>query len=629
MTKAFEEILPNLYVFRDTCNVYVLKDNSRAILIDLGSGEIFKYLDNLNIERIDWILFTHHHREVCQGFQKIINLPTCNNVKIAAPIYELELFTQPSSVYQNLLSSKWCVGGITYTRPPREPIPIARCLVDSDDFKWGDYILTVRFTPGNSPGAVSFLSKIAGKIVCFCGDVIMAGGKLHNYYDSDWDYGYGYGIKTLWSSVELLKSLEPEILCPSQGPIMSPPKFDPKCELYNFADKLWNFRRFLLRDWDMDRNHVQSESISQPTSIGGIRKITDHLYKIVQGNMYILLSETGRALLIDCASLRPAAERWLNEKLDAMELTFGLKTIDAIIPTHYHGDHLLDIPIVKQRYDSEVWAYENMAEILEFPDRFNLIWLLPAYRTRYKSIHVDRILYEGETLKWQEYQLNIFNLPGQTLYAVGLSGQIDGKFIAFTGDNIFYTPIGSGHDAFVTRNVAILEEGYIKCGEILNHLKPDFILGGHGQEIPQPLSQINELLSWGYTFREVLKKLSPYCEYEYLIDPYWAMFYPYKIKTIQGSTILLRLVIKNYRNKEMESTIDLMIPKDWKVVSRDKRRIKVKIPSRDQKLLEWKIEIPNSASAKIYLITSDLAIDKRKIGEFPEAIVEVKQKAKK
>ena len=79
----------------------------------------------------------------------------------------------------------------------------------------------------------------------------------------------------------------------------------------------------------------------------------------------------------------------------------------------------------------------------------------------------------------------------------------------------------------------------------------------------------------------------------------------------------------------MESTIDLMIPKDWKVVSRDKRRIKVKIPSRDQKLLEWKIEIPNSASAKIYLITSDLAIDKRKIGEFPEAIVEVKQKAKK
>ncbi len=626
MIETFEEILPNLFVFRDTCNVYVLKDGSRAILVDLGSGEVCKHLDRLNIERIDWILFTHHHREVCQGFQEIIDLPVCDNVKIAAPIYELELFTSPYSVYQNLFDSKWCEGGTTHARPPREPIPITRCLVDSDDFKWREYVFTVRLTPGNSPGAVSFLGKIAGKIVCFCGDVIMAGQKIHNYYDSEWDYGYGYGIKTLWSSVELLKSLEPEMLCPSQGSIISAPKFDPKHELYNFANKLWNFRSLLLRDWDMDRNHIQSESISRPTSIGGIRKITQHLYKVVQGNMYILLSETGRALLVDCASLRPDAERWLNEKLDAMESIFGLKTIDAIIPTHYHGDHLLDIPIVKRRYNSEIWAYENMVELLEFPDRFDFMWLLPAYKTGLKNIHVDRILHEGETLKWEEYQLNIFNLPGQTLYAVAISGRIDGRFIVFTGDNIFYTPVGSGHDAFVTRNVAILEEGYIKCAEILNHLRPDLILGGHGQEIPQPLSQIEKLLNWSYMFREVLKGLSPYCEYEYLVDPYWARFYPYKTKTTQGSTVLLTLIIKNYNNKEMEGTMELMLPKDWKVVSRKKRCVEIKIPPRDQKKLEWKIEIPELASAEMYLITADLEINKKKIGEFPEAVVEVREK---
>lgn len=202
-------------------------------------------------------------------------------------------------------------------------------MVDCDDFKWGRYTLTARLTPGNSPGSMSFLCNIAGKLICFCGDVI----------------------------------------CPSQGPIISQPGFNPKGELRVFADRLWNFlNKLLLRDWDMDRNHVQSESASEPTAIGGIRKVSPHIYKVVQGNMYVLLSESGRALLIECACLRPDADRWLNEKLDAMERAFGLKTVDAIIPTHYHGDHLLDIPAIRRRYGAEVWAYENMAEILEFPE---------------------------------------------------------------------------------------------------------------------------------------------------------------------------------------------------------------------------------------------------------------------
>ena len=39
------QISPNLYVLRDTCNVYVLKNGNHAILIDFGSGHVLNLLD--------------------------------------------------------------------------------------------------------------------------------------------------------------------------------------------------------------------------------------------------------------------------------------------------------------------------------------------------------------------------------------------------------------------------------------------------------------------------------------------------------------------------------------------------------------------------------------------------------
>ena len=39
----------NLYVLEDTCNVYLIRDGSHALLIDFGSGNILDYLQGLGI----------------------------------------------------------------------------------------------------------------------------------------------------------------------------------------------------------------------------------------------------------------------------------------------------------------------------------------------------------------------------------------------------------------------------------------------------------------------------------------------------------------------------------------------------------------------------------------------------
>jgi len=63
----FREILPDLYEWTDTCNVYVLRNGTAAILIDLGDGSVLEHLDEIGVLQVEWVLFTHHHREQCQG----------------------------------------------------------------------------------------------------------------------------------------------------------------------------------------------------------------------------------------------------------------------------------------------------------------------------------------------------------------------------------------------------------------------------------------------------------------------------------------------------------------------------------------------------------------------------------
>jgi len=44
MTNNFTKITEHLYKFCDTCNVYIIKDGDRGILIDAGSGKVLDYL---------------------------------------------------------------------------------------------------------------------------------------------------------------------------------------------------------------------------------------------------------------------------------------------------------------------------------------------------------------------------------------------------------------------------------------------------------------------------------------------------------------------------------------------------------------------------------------------------------
>ena len=64
---SFIKVTDNVFLFKDSVNVYAIKDGSKAVLIDFGSGKILDSLKEIGVDKVDYILHTHYHRDQCYG----------------------------------------------------------------------------------------------------------------------------------------------------------------------------------------------------------------------------------------------------------------------------------------------------------------------------------------------------------------------------------------------------------------------------------------------------------------------------------------------------------------------------------------------------------------------------------
>lgn len=182
----------NLFVWTDTCNVYVLRDGDTALLIDLGDGSVLDHLGEIGVRRVEWVLLTHHHREQCQGIAKL----EAWQPQVAAPEIERALFEEPARFRKArpTLGDAYTVHGASYVRPPIEPVRLDRTFKDLDVFTWHGREFRCLDTKGNSPGGMSYLLKLDNRWVAFSGDVMLDGARMHTWFDTEWDYGFAKGL---------------------------------------------------------------------------------------------------------------------------------------------------------------------------------------------------------------------------------------------------------------------------------------------------------------------------------------------------------------------------------------------------------------------------------------------------
>ena len=619
-TMKLKKITDHVFCHTDSCNVYLIKDGDAAFLIDFGRGEILHDAEKMGNLRIQALLHTHHHREQCQGDMRAVQA----GIPVCVPKQEALLFENVQEYWNDLYAKTWDCNGAPYVRPLLESILVAQTLSEGDTLALGSTTVRVLETPGHSPGGISFLAEIDGMRIGFVGDLLMDEGKLVNLYDSEWDYGYGAGLKTLVNSCRKLARWHPDILLPSHGR----PILNAENQCLDFAEKLEQFvDRYYLRDYGPE-DEVVNPASTAPSVIPEADEVSPHIirWKENSGNMYIILGKNHTALLVDAGIIhyedsRKDREALLSRSMQKLMDYYRIEKIEAVVLSHYHGDHLDILYYLQEKYHVKLWCYENMAEVVEHPERFNLTCLLPWYGIPGKFT-VDRILHEEECLEWGGYCFHIFHLPGQTWHAMGMETNIDGARSVFSGDNLFYSRDRSGHDAFVMRNRAVPEEGFIKCAETLKKLDPDRLLCGHSILIDKPGPQIERFFRWSYYFRDQLKGFSPYEQYEYLIDPYWAELYPYRSLICKERRITKTLKIRNYSDTDLTVSGSLCCPEGWTAAP---ERFQVAIMPRQTAYIEFIIEIPDNAVPGRYPVAADIQTGNMDFGQIFDSLIELKQ----
>ena len=607
---SFEKISDNLYRVNDACNVYVVRRGHRALLIDSGDAHVLELMKSLGIRSIDWVLHTHSHRDQCQGTPLLV----ASGVKVAVPDKEERFFADATGFWNDFqLYYRYSYKPDQFK--PRENIAVHRTLGDGEIFEWEGLRFETVETPGHTVGSVSYLAEIDGKRYAFTGDMIHSPGKLWNLYSFDyryWDGGFR-GIVDNLEGLDRILAKKPEVLLPSHGATITDPAAAVEMLKTNL-DRLYDFE-------PEENSQAGSRPAGPPRRW---RKITEHLYHY-RPTSFILLSPDSSAMFYDYYAVPDSGNRYHYDTIETVITGLGIKTVELVIPSHFHEDHIRGFPDLKRRFGTSIWVYENMADILENPSHYNLPCLAE------ESITADRILHHGEVIRWKEYEFTILHFPGQTMYHQGMVGMVDGKKIFFCGDSDVYSLDNPNlvrrnlklHGISTFLNYYLLEpgRGYIKAIEQVVEHSPELLLFAHSGARPGSLEMYIKNRDNIKQRIEAVAQVLPYEDPNPGFDPNWICFYPYCAKVRPGDEFETRVQIRNHLPRTMDASVSLHIPEGWLADPPEQR---IAVAGKTEAALSFRVWIPDSAGMNSRtVITAEVRTDERDWGEFAEMLLEM------
>lgn len=605
------QISPNLYILRDSCTVYVLKDGDRALLIDFGSGHVLNLLSQIGVTRVDAILHTHHHRDQCQGDARAV----AEGVPIHVPAHERHLFEDAENFWRNRrVFHLYHVANDFFT--VTRNVPVTGVLQDYETFRWGSYDILIYPTPGHTIGSISLVGTVDGRKLAFTGDLIHSPGKVVTLHDLQYQYMSTDGVDFATFSLQGLRELGLQLVCPSHG--------EPFTNVdAGVADLIGR-----MREWV--RGYAPGTSLTldnQPFAV------TPHLVASCQTTscFYAVISDSGKALFVDYGSASynfiesslqslPVHDRlrFVAHTIPALQARYGLKSIDVAMPSHMHDDHLNGFPYLARHHGTKIWCYDNMVDILENPRGSNLGCTLA------EVIKVDRSFHHGETFKWEEFKFEVCHSPGHTEFQMAMFAEIDGARVAFTGDAVHPADAGAPYQlrhSVIFRNWMESDSHLRAVRTILQH-EPAIIAPGHTRPYVANKADLEDLKrrvdQEGRYFSDVIADPDT----NFGLNPSWARLYPYQLAAKAGSTSTLELRVRNYRSKPMQLKAGLVVPEGWKA-SPDIASLEV--PAGSDGRTGFTVTIPESwnPGKPRVAVAADIVADDQYLGQIAEGVVDI------
>jgi glyoxylase-like metal-dependent hydrolase (beta-lactamase superfamily II) len=596
------QVVPGVYLYKDTCNVYAVVKGDQAVLIDFGSGGILDELPSIGVHKVGWILHTHFHRDQAQGDR----LAKARGIKIAVPAGERKYFESVEALWnQKRVFDLYDMRNEFFAL--RENIPVDAALgsrftsgssAPTDKvFDWNGIQLGVLKTPGHTEGSVSYLLETGGKRLLFCGDLVASQGKIPTMHDLEWPYVGTSGIAVELDSLNNMRDVAPDMMLPSHG--------TPSEHMLDWTPRLLAEIAKVYREYDWI-------NFTQFRPSPGPKQLTQHIWQMRRafdwGVGYVIVSDTGHAFLWD---VNKGEVGFLKD----MEKIAGFKTIDFIVPSHYHDDHVGGVNAVKKSYGAQLWAMDHLVDVLQHPAAYNLPCLWP------EPMKVDRVLHDGEKMVWEGIPLQFFYLPGQTEYTEGLLVEDDGRKMLFDGDNVAHPLPGMpmyGH--FVCRNYQRLGGGHVYSAKKLLELKPDFVCPNHFEWSAATPEILDSYLHSSEEVQDVWTHIIDQPDPAMGTDNNWVSFYPYQSEAGPGDTIPYELRFRNGVEQAVQLKGAIKVPASWTVTPSS---VEINAGPRSEAAVKLEVRVPPDEKRlnRRFVITADIWRDGQHLGEVTESLV--------
>ena len=575
----------HLYLLKDTCNVYLIKDGDSALAVDFGSGMVLDHLQELGVSHLEWVLHTHYHRDQCQGDARAVGA----GARLAVPEAE-RTFSERAS---DLWASGEIPAGFVHSGgfAIRESVPVAQGLVPGEAFQWRGYRFQILATPCQTPDSLTLVTEVDGRRVAFSGDLIARPGQVWDFGQLQWNYLRYEGLQALPASIDIVRQAEPHLLCPSHGDCMDQPAL-------------------ALTELELRAKRVES-LICRPTigrwNWSDLVRVSPHLFKDAGTTSYIILSDDGHALFFDLGEFKPGL-------FDELRDRYGVTAVDAVVVSHFHGDHTNGIPELVRRFGSEVWALAVEADILEHPEKYAMSFKSPLRLTP------DRLFRDAEVFDWRGYELTFLHLPAHTEYHLGLLATVDGKPTLFTGDAVGHTGANELSASFVCRNRIFLGSGAVKTARQMLRYGPYVVCPAHSDPFVSGPEQRRQYLDWALAARDAIAGLIAQPHPEMGFDPYWVRIEPYRIGLRAGAKAECRIVVKNHLAAATGTTLTLALPETLRA---EPQSFAGEIGPGGERSFPFVLTATDAAQAGRLPIAVDVVFAERRWGELTEAIVEV------
>jgi glyoxylase-like metal-dependent hydrolase (beta-lactamase superfamily II) len=566
-------------LFRDTCNVYVLRAGTEAVLVDFGDGDVLEHLDAVGVERVTDVLLTHHHRDSLGGLRRAVDA----GIRVWAPPYDAELIAdatghwlrRPIDIDYDLRQDRFSL---------LESVPIAGTVAEYVTTRVGGLDVLALPTPGHTPGSLTYFVESDGRKLAFTGDLVYGDGMVWSLAATQWSYSGVEGQDSTIISCAKVGALEPDVLLPSHGE----PIEDPPAALSTIRERLG--RLIALR---LGQPSGVEDRLADP-----FHEITPHLLRnrTTFANSYVLVSESGAALGIDFGYDMATWRRPLLWSLEGVD-------VEAVVVTHFHDDHVAGLNLIRAVKGAEIWTAEHVAPVLENPKRFDLPCLWP------EPIPVDRALPLETPIAWREYELTLYPLPGHTFFACAIAFEVDGRRVVAIGDQ--YTPTALNYQY---RN-RFQRHDFIQTGELLRRLQPDLLIGGHFFPHEVEDGYLDSLVADAHRVAELHDELLP--AESFGERGFGAWIEPYRSTVAHGEGVSLDVTIRNPFERGETAIVRLVLPDGWSAAP---EAHEVDLDAGGEAVVTFEVA-PGAASGRI---AAELTVGETRFGQQAEAIVYVR-----